>query len=212
MAVAIYPGTLSACMHCLTVLNSTAKLLGSPYSMHAAVAPRCGRQLASTAAQIALLEPTKAGARLKTSGGASHRLVDDAENGLAASVLTAPLAGPLTDAALFIDQNAQQLKTTARARVPQACLLCVSAVSAGIRSSDAIPCVTGTQPVPLWRGCAERAQDACRQTHGESIVLEAAHVPRRRLKSSTAGGAAGAGAGGEDGALDGVGVGKLATS
>ncbi len=137
MAVAIYPGTLSACMHCLTVLNSTAKLLGSPYSMHAAVAPRCGRQLASTAAQIALLEPTKAGARLKTSGGASHRLVDDAENGLAASVLTAPPAGPLTDAALFIDQNAQQLKTTARARVPQACLLvclqCLQACAPAMR-------------------------------------------------------------------------------
>ncbi len=113
MAVAIYLGTLSACMHCLFQSKCTATYLGSLFSMHATVVPRCGRQPASTAAQTALLEPTKAGARLKTSGGASHRLVDDAENGLAASVLTAPPAGPLVDAALFIDQNAQQLKTAA---------------------------------------------------------------------------------------------------
>lgn len=34
---------------------------------------------------------------------------DDAENGAAAGVLAAPPDGELTDVALFIDQNAQQL-------------------------------------------------------------------------------------------------------
>ena len=51
------------------------------------------------------------GLRLPLAGGAAQRLVDDARNGLAAGVLDAPPAasGELTDAALFIDQSAQQL-------------------------------------------------------------------------------------------------------
>ena len=48
--------------------------------------------------------------RLPLAGGAAQRLVDDARNGLASGVLDAPPAGTqLTDAALFINQNAQQL-------------------------------------------------------------------------------------------------------
>ena len=42
-------------------------------------------------------------------GGAAHRLEDDAQNGLAAGVLAAPPQGELSNAALFIDQSAQQL-------------------------------------------------------------------------------------------------------
>lgn len=47
---------------------------------------------------------------MPTAGGATQRLQDDAQNGLASGVLAAPPADArLTSAALFIDQNAQQL-------------------------------------------------------------------------------------------------------
>ncbi|KAK9821953.1 hypothetical protein WJX81_002224 [Elliptochloris bilobata] len=64
--------------------------------------------------QAKILPATSEGARLPLKGGATHRLVDDAQNGLASNTLAAPpAAGPLTDAALFIDQNSQQLATVA---------------------------------------------------------------------------------------------------
>ena len=47
---------------------------------------------------------------MPTAAGGTQRLVDDARNGLADGVLAAPPADArLTSAALFIDQNAQQL-------------------------------------------------------------------------------------------------------
>ena len=60
--------------------------------------------------QATILPATSEGARLPTAGGATQRLQSDAQNGLAAGVLTAPPADArLTAAALFIDQNAAQL-------------------------------------------------------------------------------------------------------
>ena len=52
------------------------------------------------------------GTQLPLLGGAAHRLVDDAQNGAAGGVLTAEAAAAelaLDSAALFIDQNVQQL-------------------------------------------------------------------------------------------------------
>ncbi|KAK9821960.1 hypothetical protein WJX81_005226 [Elliptochloris bilobata] len=66
-----------------------------------------------------MILPTTAeeGARLQLAGGATHRLVDDAQSGLASGVLTAaPTSGQLTNAALFVDQNSQQLSTVAETK------------------------------------------------------------------------------------------------
>lgn len=60
---------------------------------------------------------TAEGAHLPTAGGATHRLVEDAQDGLASNVLTAaPANGQLTKVALFIDQNSQQLGTVAEVK------------------------------------------------------------------------------------------------
>ena len=60
--------------------------------------------------QAKILRAAGEGLRLPLAGGAAQRLVDDTRNGLAAGVLDAPPASEeLTDAALFIDQSAQQL-------------------------------------------------------------------------------------------------------
>lgn len=62
------------------------------------------------ARQATILPAASEGARVPTAGGATQRLQDDAQNGLASGVLAAPPADArLTSAALFIDQNAQQL-------------------------------------------------------------------------------------------------------
>ena len=62
------------------------------------------------ARQATILPAASEGARVPTAGGATQRLVDNAQNGLAAGVLAAPPADArLTGAALFIDQNAAQL-------------------------------------------------------------------------------------------------------
>ena len=53
---------------------------------------------------------------LPTSGGVTARTVDDRANGLASNVLTAPPSAPLTDAALFIDVNAQTLGKEAQTK------------------------------------------------------------------------------------------------
>ena len=66
--------------------------------------------MVSAGRQATILPATSEGAHLPTAGGATQRLQSDARNGLAAGVLAAPPADPrLTSAALFIDQNAQQL-------------------------------------------------------------------------------------------------------
>ena len=60
--------------------------------------------------QATILPGTSEGARVPTAGGATQRLQDDVQNGLAAGVLSAPPAdAQLTSVALFIDQNSQQL-------------------------------------------------------------------------------------------------------
>ena len=81
-----------------------------------------------------------AGAKLPLMGGATHRLVEDAQNGLAAGVLAAPPAdGELTDAALFIDQSAGELGPVAAVKWGWGCGL-----PCGGRGS---PCMRGrTQP------------------------------------------------------------------
>ena len=67
--------------------------------------------------QTKILPVTAEGAHLPTAGGATHRLVEDAQNGVAAGVLTAPLAGKhLTNVALFIDQNKEALGTVAEVK------------------------------------------------------------------------------------------------
>ena len=55
------------------------------------------------------------GSELPLAGGAASRLHSDAQDGLSAGVLaSAPAAGvKLANAALFIDQNSQQLGTVA---------------------------------------------------------------------------------------------------
>lgn len=51
------------------------------------------------------------------SGGVAHRVVDDSANGLAGNTLTAPPAGgQLSNVALFIDQNSEQLDSVAEVK------------------------------------------------------------------------------------------------
>lgn len=70
----------------------------------------CHQARVRTPWQAKILRSAGEGLRLPLAGGAAQRLVDDARNGLAAGVLDAPPAGgQLADAALFIDQSAQQL-------------------------------------------------------------------------------------------------------
>ena len=67
--------------------------------------------------QTKVLPPTREGSNLTLAGGAAHRVVDDAANGLAGNVLTAPPAGgQLGNVALFIDQNSQQLGSVAEVK------------------------------------------------------------------------------------------------
>ena len=69
------------------------------------------------AVQTKIMPATAEGAHLPTAGGATHRLVEDAQDGLASNVLTAaPASGQLTNVALFIDQNSQQLGTVAEVK------------------------------------------------------------------------------------------------
>ena len=68
--------------------------------------------------QTKVLPPTREGSNLTLAGGVAHRVVDDSANGLAANVLTAPPAagGQLSNVALFIDQNSQQLDSVAEVK------------------------------------------------------------------------------------------------
>lgn len=65
-----------------------------------------------------MLPPTREGSNLTLAGGVAHRVVDDAANGLSSNVLTAPPAagGQLSNVALFIDQNSQQLDSVAEVK------------------------------------------------------------------------------------------------
>ena len=67
--------------------------------------------------QTKVLPPTREGSNLTLAGGVAHRVVDDSANGLAGSTLTAPPAGgQLSNVALFIDQNSQQLDSVAEVK------------------------------------------------------------------------------------------------
>jgi len=65
--------------------------------------------------QVAILNADSADA-VPYEGGATARLIDDKQNGLASSLLTSAAGAPLTDAALFIDANSQTLGPDAQTK------------------------------------------------------------------------------------------------
>ena len=106
--------------------------------------------------QIKIMPPTREGSNVTLPGGAAHRLVDDAANGLASDVLTAPPAGgQLSNVALFIDQNSQQLDSLAEVKcwgwgcVLRSCGLMVTVLVVG-----AIHCADIKGPWNSGWGCA----------------------------------------------------------
>ena len=110
----------------------------------------------SAVPQAMILPAAGEGARVPTVGSTTQRLVEDVQIGLVAGVLRAPPADSrLTSAALFVDQNAQQLGPVAALKhypYPNTCMTCSRSVRL-TACSDALlawymrPCVCLDVPV-----------------------------------------------------------------
>ena len=97
-----------------------------PVVKNGACEERAHKRLLDTncAVQAKMMPATREGSLLSVTSGTAQRLVDDTQNGLAASAMTAPPAdGKLANVALFIDQNSMQLVPEQQAAVERcACL------------------------------------------------------------------------------------------